>query len=284
MSKEAVLKPYIEMCRAKKSLTEEQMNSLFAQYKNGDYSAREEIFNGNLRLVVHYALKYGTERNIEDLVQEGNIGLLTAIDKFDTDLGYKFSTYAKFWIVQKMFKYIENDVLIHIPTHTGKRTMEVISTKYEMWNELGKEPTAKEIAERLGMKVDTVVDALSLEGSIIGEYGQNISSLNAEMGDSDDDGEVGDAIEQTTYEAPEDSIMREDFVREVRNLVSLLKKDEDKEIIKMYYGIGRERALTFVEIGKVLGCTKQNVQLKHSRAIRELKKILWRNGLTETDF
>ena len=189
------IQTYLKQIGQYELLTPEEEKNLFTELKNGNVAAKEEIIQKNLKLVVAIAKKYkGIHLSFMDLVQEGTFGLITAVDKFNIDLGFKFSTYATYWIKQAISKAIVNKGrIIRLPAHINNKLSKLKQTQRALALELKHEPTEAQIADRLGITEEEVKSLLDMDLSAL--------SLDAPVGD-EEDGTIGDFIEDTHFESP----------------------------------------------------------------------------------
>lgn len=239
----------------------------------GDQSAKNELVEANLRLVVSLARHYqGCGLSYQDLIQEGNIGLIKAAEKFDVSKGFRFSTYASWWIKQALSRAIaDQSRTIRIPVHMTENINKFKKTERELLNQLNREPKIKEIADAMGIS--------EKQAKEIQSYIVEPTSLDIQVGD-DDDTTIGSFIEDTHFINPESAYIKEsngDIVNAVLDTLS----DREANIIRLRFGIGGKKAMTLEEVGKEYGLTRERIRQIEAKALRKLRHPSRANILKE---
>lgn len=246
-------------------LTEEEERNLGERSASGDTSARQRLAEGNLRLVVSIAKHYtGRGMPIMDLIQEGNIGLMHAAEKYDYKKENRFSTYASWWIKESMQRAIDQQSReIRVPVHVAENMKRVQKTARELQQDLGRDPTPEEIARKMGDKTEAEV-------SNIISYLQNPVSLETPVGE-DGENSLGDMMEDRTEPTPEEALDILARKEEVQELLEGLTEKE-RQVLSLRYGLKDGKPQTLEEIGSVLGVTRERVRQIENRAMEKLRK------------
>ena len=259
---------YLRKINAVKSLEPAEEKELAVKAKAGDTDAKQKLIQSNLKLVMTIARKaiHVSKLPLVDLIQEGNLGLMIAAEKFNPDLGYRFSTYATWWIKQAMFKAIsEQSYCMKIPVYIQETLSKFSKVKAEMERTYNCQVTNQDVAKKMDIepeKIDTYLSAYNTTVSIEGSFDANNGSELS----------VADVVADERA-GVEDSIEYEELKREIANVVSTLKERE-QTVIKMRFGLENFAKTTLEDIGKMFGVTKECIRQTEMRALNKLRSNL----------
>ena len=274
-SNDSVLSNYIREISDYRSLTPSEEKDLAKRAKEGDVQAKKQLIKANLKLVVTIAKKAIHMSNLPmtDLIQEGNMGLMVAADKFNYKLGYKFATYASWWIKQSMFKAIsEQSHCMKIPVYIQETLSRFSKLKREMERESNSQVKTEDVAKRMNIsaeKIDTFLNAYS-------------NTISIESGLENSDGKemnIADIIEDKKASATQE-VEFEDLKTDILNVISTLKERE-QEVVKLRYGLEDNTKKTLEEIGNIYGVTKECIRQTELRALKKMRfSVLGQQVLT----
>ena len=244
-------------------LSNEEEKELAIAVENGDLEAKQRLAEANLRLVVSIAKRYvGRGMQFLDLIQEGNMGLMKAVDKFDYSKGFKFSTYATWWIRQAITRAIADPArTIRIPVHMVETINKLVREQRNLLQELGQDPTPEQIAERMDMTPDKVREILKIA--------QEPVSLETPIGE-EDDSHLGDFIEDEVIENPVDYTTRVVLREQLDEVLDTLT-DREENVLRLRFGLDDGKMRTLEDVGKVFNVTRERIRQIEAKALRKLR-------------
>ena len=244
-------------------LSNEEEKELAIAVENGDLEAKQRLAEANLRLVVSIAKRYvGRGMQFLDLIQEGNMGLMKAVDKFDYSKGFKFSTYATWWIRQAITRAIADQArTIRIPVHMVETINKLVREQRNLLQDLGQDPTPEQIAERMDMTPDKVREILKIA--------QEPVSLETPIGE-EDDSHLGDFIEDEVIENPVDYTTRVVLREQLDEVLDTLT-DREENVLRLRFGLDDGKMRTLEDVGKVFNVTRERIRQIEAKALRKLR-------------
>lgn len=263
----SVLELYLKDFNKVPLLTREEETSLAIEAAKGNKAAKNKIVNANLRFVVNIAKKYQNHGlDLPDLISEGNIGLLVAIDKFDVTKGYHFISYAVWWIRQSILKAIcEKSRSIRLPLNRANELVRIEHARKSIVGNKTIEQELTEVAQMLNMDKDHVREMINISREMI--------SLDAELNTPENDKtSVGDFIEDTQSEKPEDKVVNDSLKEEIDNVLHTLKPNEEN-VLRLRFGLNGEKPMSLKEVGDVCNLTKERIRQIEKHAILRMQHV-----------
>lgn len=260
-----VLAMYLKEINKVSLISHEEEVELALKAQAGDKAARDKLVNANLRFVVNVAKKYQNHGlDLIDLISEGNIGLLTAVEKFDVSKGYHFISYAVWWIRQSILKAVcEKSRAIRLPLNRANELVKIEHARKVVGSQKSEQQEFEEIAEMLNMEPAHVRDMVNINREMI--------SLDAEVNDADNGhSKVEDFFEDEAYTRPEEQAIQQSMVEEIDNVVDTLRPNEAK-VIRMRYGLNGQKPMSLKEVGEVCDLTKERIRQIEKHAIGRLQ-------------
>lgn len=260
---ENCINQYFQAINHVQLLTSEDEYNLAKAKCSGDVDSKEKLINANLRLVVKIAKNYTSlEPSLIDLIQEGNMGLIRAAEKFDYKMGCRFSTYASYWIKHYINRFIaKRSRTIRIPIRKGDLFKKIKRAKESLTSDLGKEPSVRDIAELLGIDENTVSGIMEVfQPTVSLEYPLNDEEFN-----------LYELVSDEKYQSPDAAIYKKDLRAELENAMDSLMENE-KKILRMRYGFDEDREFTLKDVGIAFGISAETVRQIEARAISKIKQ------------
>ncbi len=264
----STLSLYLREIGETKLLTPEGEKALAALVRKGDLEARQKLFEANLRLVVHVAKRYarrGDTELFQDLIQEGNLGLFRAVERFDPSRGTRFSTYATYWIRQAIQRALAKDRTIRLPEHIIEGIARVRNVRHRLYQDLGRQPSSAELTAELDITEhelheleDASQDTVSLEKPIRGE-------------DEEESAELGELLQDLEAPQPEFVANQRILRRQVRDVVSKLPS-RDRKIVRMRFGLDTGIPRTLAQVGSEFGISRERVRQIQERALKRIRQ------------
>ncbi len=261
---ENVLSMYLKEINRIPLLTREEENKYARAAEKGEQWAKDKLVQANLRFVVNVAKKYQNQGlPLTDLISEGNIGLMNAIERFDVDKGYHFISYAVWWIRQAILKAIcEKSRMIRLPLNRANELVQIEKARKELQSGKAEDPELKEIARAVNMDESHVQDLINISRDLV--------SLETPVYNEKDSSQLGDFIEDSGYEQPEDAAIENSLIADINEVLNTLT-DKESEIIQYRFGLNGYSPLSLKEIGDKYNLTKERIRQIEKKAIKRLQ-------------
>jgi len=261
---DSTLSLYLKEINKISLLTREQEDEISRKAVAGDKAAQAKLIEANLRFVVNVAKKYQNQGlPLDDIISEGNIGLMNAIERFDPDKGYHFISYAVWWIRQAILKAIyEKSRMIRLPLNRANELVQIEKTRKAMLTEMGEDPSDAEIARLTGIKVSDVTDLQAISRDLI--------SLESPVYDERDSSNLGDFIEDIANPGPDEQALMTSLAEDIESILGTLT-DKESDILRHRFGLGDRRPLSLKEIGDRYNLTKERIRQIEKKALDRLR-------------